>query len=70
MSQTQRREGALPDAATLRSLIEQVPVTVYIDRLDDISSNVYMSPQLEAVLGYSAERGGFGPRALPEGRPS
>ena len=55
MSHTQGRAGALPDAATLRALIEQVPVTVYIDRLDDISSNVYMSPQLEAVLGYSAE---------------
>jgi PAS domain S-box-containing protein len=55
MSQTQRRAGPLPDAATLRSLIEQVPVTVYIDRLDDISSNVFMSPQLVAVLGYSAE---------------
>jgi PAS domain S-box-containing protein len=39
----------------LRSLIEQVPVTVYIDRLDEISSNVFMSPHLEAVLGYSAE---------------
>jgi PAS domain S-box-containing protein len=55
MSQTQPRSGGLPDAATLRSLIEQVPVTVYIDRLDDISSNVFMSPHLEAVLGYSAE---------------
>ena len=56
MSQTEPRGGgALPDAMTLRSLIEQVPVTVYIDRLDDISSNVFMSPQLEAVLGYSAE---------------
>jgi PAS domain S-box-containing protein len=55
VSQTERRAGALPDAATLRALIEQVPVTVYIDRLDDISSNVFMSPQLEAVLGYSAE---------------
>src|ERR671935_542221 len=55
MSQTEPRAGALPDAMTLRSLIEQVPVTVYIDRLDDISSNVFMSPQLEAVLGYSAE---------------
>src|SRR5919201_4214503 len=53
--QRKRRAGSLPDAATLRSLIEQVPVTVYIDRLDDISSNVYMSPQLEAVLGYSGE---------------
>jgi PAS domain S-box-containing protein len=55
MSQTERRAGALPDAETLASLIEQVPVTVYIDRLDDISSNVFMSPQLETVLGYSAE---------------
>jgi PAS domain S-box-containing protein len=51
----ERRTGALPDAATLASLIEQVPVTVYIDRLDDISSNVFMSPQLETVLGYSAQ---------------
>jgi PAS domain S-box-containing protein len=55
MSETERRVGSVPDAATLRSLIEQVPVTVYIDRLDDISSNVFMSPQLEAVLGYSSE---------------
>jgi PAS domain S-box-containing protein len=50
-----RRAGALPDHEALASLIEQVPVTVYIDRLDDISSNVFMSPQLETVLGYSAE---------------
>jgi PAS domain S-box-containing protein len=55
VTQTERRAGGLPDAATLASLIEQVPVTVYIDRLDDISSNVFMSPQLETVLGYSAE---------------
>lgn len=54
MSETERRVSPLPDAPTLRSLIEQVPVTVYIDRLDDISSNVFMSPQLEAVLGYAA----------------
>jgi PAS domain S-box-containing protein len=55
VSETERRVGSFPDAATLRSVIEQVPVTVYIDRLDDISSNVFMSPQLEAVLGYSAD---------------
>src|ERR687887_432178 len=55
MSETERGVGSLPDAATLRALIEDVPVTVYIDRLDDISSNVFMSPQLEAVLGYSSE---------------
>jgi PAS domain S-box-containing protein len=55
VSQTEGRAGALPDAGTLAALIEQVPVTVYIDRLDDISSNVFMSPQLESVLGYSSE---------------
>jgi PAS domain S-box-containing protein len=54
-NQAERSAGTFPTAATLRSLIEQVPVTVYIDRLDDLSSNVFMSPQLEAVLGYSAE---------------
>ena len=54
MNEAERLAGAFPAAATLRSLIEQVPVTIYIDRLDDVSSNVFMSPQLEAVLGYSA----------------
>jgi PAS domain S-box-containing protein len=55
MSEAERPAGPLPDAATLSALIEHVPVTVYIDRLDDVSSNVFMSAQLEAVLGYSAE---------------
>jgi PAS domain S-box-containing protein len=36
-------------------LIERLPLTVYIDRLDDVSSNVYTSPHLESVLGYTAE---------------
>ena len=36
-------------------LIERLPLTVYIDRLDDVSSNVYASPQLESVLGYTVE---------------
>jgi PAS domain S-box-containing protein len=55
VNQAERSAGTFPTAATLRWLIEQVPVTVYIDRLDDVSSNVFMSPQLEAVLGYSSE---------------
>ena len=41
------------DEATLRALLEHIPVTVYIDRLDETGSNVYTSPQLEAELGYS-----------------
>jgi PAS domain S-box-containing protein len=43
------------DEATLRALIEHVPVTVYIDRLDDTGSNVYTSPRLESELGYTAQ---------------
>ena len=38
-----------------RALIEQLPLAIYIDRLDEWSSNAYMSPQLEAILGYTPE---------------
>src|SRR6266498_232928 len=38
-----------------RALIEQLPLAVYIDRLDEWSSNIYTSPQLEATLGYTTE---------------
>src|SRR6266536_2058296 len=55
-----RSSSARDSAADLRSydwraLIEQLPLAVYIDRLDEWSSNVYTSPQLEAILGYTAE---------------
>jgi PAS domain S-box-containing protein len=43
------------DEVTLRALIEHIPVTVYIDRLDETGSNVYTSPRLEAELGYTVE---------------
>jgi PAS domain S-box-containing protein len=45
----------VPDEATLRALVDQLPLTVYIDRYDASSSNVYTSPYLETALGYSAE---------------
>lgn len=38
-----------------RTLIEQLPIVTYIDTLDDRSSNIYTSPQLEPILGYSVE---------------
>jgi PAS domain S-box-containing protein len=38
-----------------RGLIEQLPLAVYIDRLDEWSSNMYTSPQIEALLGYTTE---------------
>jgi PAS domain S-box-containing protein len=43
------------EEVTLRELIKHIPVTVYIDRLDETGSNVYTSPRLEAELGYSVE---------------
>ncbi|HLF68382.1 MAG TPA: EAL domain-containing protein [Gaiellaceae bacterium] len=41
--------------ARYRSLVEQLPLAVYMDRLDESSSNVYTSPQIEPMLGYSQE---------------
>jgi diguanylate cyclase (GGDEF)-like protein/PAS domain S-box-containing protein len=38
-----------------RTLVEQVPAVTYIDQIDETSSAIYMSPQAEEILGYSAE---------------
>lgn len=38
-----------------RTLVEQLPLAVYIDRADANSSNLYSSPQIEPMLGYSPE---------------
>lgn len=38
-----------------RTLIEQLPLVVYVDALDDVSSNIFTSRQIEPILGYSVE---------------
>lgn len=38
-----------------RTMVEQLPLVTYIDALDDISSAIYMSPQVEPLLGYSVQ---------------
>ncbi|MGE5225262.1 MAG: PAS domain-containing protein [Planctomycetaceae bacterium] len=38
-----------------RTLVEGVPAILYIDRPDDASTNLYTSPQVEEVLGFSTE---------------
>jgi PAS domain S-box-containing protein len=38
-----------------RALIEHLPLAVYVNRLGEPGSNVYTSPQLESILGYTAE---------------
>jgi diguanylate cyclase (GGDEF)-like protein/PAS domain S-box-containing protein len=49
-------EEAVRRAETrFRTLVEQLPLTVYIDRVDEHSSNLYSSPQIEALVGYTPE---------------
>ena len=39
-----------------RTLVEQLPVAVYMDAVDELSTALYISPQYELITGYSAER--------------
>jgi diguanylate cyclase (GGDEF)-like protein/PAS domain S-box-containing protein len=48
--------------AKYRLLVEQIPVVTYIDAIDPESSTVYMSPQIEDLLGYAPEEWMSDPR--------
>jgi diguanylate cyclase (GGDEF)-like protein/PAS domain S-box-containing protein len=41
--------------ARYQALVEHIPAVTYIDAADRTSSSLYMSPQVEAVLGYPPE---------------
>ncbi len=38
-----------------RSLVETIPAVTYVDRVDEASTTIYVSPQIRAMLGYTAE---------------
>lgn len=38
---------------TYRHLVEGIPAVLYIDANDDLSTNIYTSPQVEAMLGFT-----------------
>jgi diguanylate cyclase (GGDEF)-like protein/PAS domain S-box-containing protein len=38
-----------------RTLVEQLPLVVYVDALDESSSNIFTSEQIEPLLGYAVE---------------
>jgi len=40
---------------TFRAIVEQLPLVVYVDALDERSTPLYVSSQIEALLGYTAE---------------
>src|SRR5690349_10060987 len=49
------RRSADDVARRYRTLIEQLPLVVYVDALDEVSSNIFTSRQIEPLLGYSVE---------------
>jgi diguanylate cyclase (GGDEF)-like protein/PAS domain S-box-containing protein len=53
----ERNDGLPPAevARRYRTLIEQLPLVVYLDELDSVSSNIFTSRQIEPILGYSVE---------------
>ena len=51
---------ATPRSATAR-LVEQLPVAVYTDAVDEVSTALYISPQYEQLTGYTPEQRLAGP---------
>jgi two-component system, NarL family, sensor histidine kinase UhpB len=43
------------DPDMFRSLVEGVPAILYIDEVDDASTNLYTSPQVEEMLGFTPD---------------
>ncbi len=41
---------------TYRHLVEGIPAVLYLDANDDTSTNIYTSPQIEPLLGFTLER--------------
>src|SRR3954465_15950530 len=50
-----------------RTLVEGVPAVLYIDRPDEPSTNLYTSPQIEPILGFTVEECRADPGVLPRG---
>ncbi len=51
----QAESGSRALEAHYQRLVEQLPLVVYVDELSDNSANIYTSPQVEALLGYTVE---------------
>ena len=52
----QRPDSALPNLeAKYRALVEQIPAVVFMAYLDEAMGEAYVSPQIEALLGFTQE---------------
>ncbi|MGZ8782431.1 MAG: PAS domain S-box protein [Gaiellaceae bacterium] len=56
ISEAVAAENELRDAeARYRSLIENIPLVTYMNSVEEPFSSLYMSPQVESLLGYTAD---------------
>jgi len=62
----QAEEAFRQAEARYRTLVEQLPLAIYVDRLDEVSSNIYTSPQIESMLGYSSAEWSSNPSLFVE----
>jgi diguanylate cyclase (GGDEF)-like protein/PAS domain S-box-containing protein len=67
ITERKRADDAVRVAETrYRTLVEHLPLAVYIDRIDESSSNLYTSPQIEPMLGYTVEEWSADPTLFVE----
>ena len=57
VTEQRQAEAALGHAeARYQSLVEQLPVAVYTDAVDEVSTALYISPRYERLTGYTPEQ--------------
>jgi hypothetical protein len=49
-------QAAAEIAAEYQRVVESLPLVVYADALDEVSSAIFLSPQIEGMLGYTVQQ--------------
>jgi len=63
----ERAERTAVDAASwFKQIVESIPALTYVEDVNDEASPLYMSPQIERILGYTAEEWTKDPESWPK----